>query len=370
MSVGSAFIKVVLVVLNLAIVGIVAMSVYAVAMEDMEVNFDEEDLVFNMTEEELSVYFPFSIKFGGYWDIEDFFYTYYLLDNNDDLLISGGDGPMRLPSGVVNNMNISASVNTSQLLDLLDEDLILNGINLTLGVSMGAKYFSSIFDFSLSVDVRIPVPPIFEEFGIDNSSFTFVGNNMDFTVNHTVAEFLQDMSFPLAVQLANQTTSLGWGASEMNFSSTQTSFSIEMNETRLQQAVVSGDMIFLRFGLPVDEENFGPSFTIDFFQLIDYEITNITHDEVEEELSINVGLNTFSIIPGSIVLNATISDGPNFTAVNDLNLSLNEITDGEFVFAMTEVQYTALGSEFELLMAVNLSFGPSFEIATNETIVP
>ena len=368
MSVGSAFIKVVLVVLNLAIVGIVAMSVYAVAMDDMQVNYDEDDIVFNFTEDELSLYFPFSIKFGGYWDVEDFFYSYRLLDEDNVLLMSGGQGSMRLPSGVVNEINISASMNSSQLFDRLDEDLILNGTNLTLGVSLGAKYFSSIFDLSLSLDLHLPIPPVFEEFGVDNSSLTYVEETetMNFIINHTASEFLHDISLPLAVQVANQTTSLGWGNEEVDFSSPNTSFSIEVNNTKLGQAINSGDMVFLRFGLPVDNESFGPSFTVDLFQLTDYEITNYTYDNVT--LSINVGMNAYSAIPGSVQINATVRSGTeNFTGIDNLTLGLNGPVNGNLLFEISPLEFEALGPSFELLMIVQLGFGPSFEVIVNQS---
>lgn len=359
MSVGSAFIKVILVVFNLAIVGIVAMSVYAVAIEDMQVDFDENDLVFEFNEDELSLYFPFSLKFGGYWDIEDFFYNYYLQDDNGEELISGGDGPIRLASGVTNNMNISASMNTSQILDRLDEDLILNGINLTLGISMGAKYFSGIFDFSLSIDVYLPLDPIFEEFGVNSSSFTYdnITDTFNFSVNHKASEFVHSISFPLAAELANQSTSLGWGANEVDFSTLSTDFTIEVNNSKLEEAIGSGDMIFLRFGLPVDDENFGPSFVINIFQLIDYNITNISNNG--SVTSLGIVLNTYSTIPGSVEINATIGG---FQGTDNLTLDLNSNSSGNLLFEMNHGDFATIGPDYELSMNMQLSFGPSFVI--------
>ncbi|MDD3398610.1 MAG: hypothetical protein PHW93_03320 [Candidatus Methanomethylophilaceae archaeon] len=116
MSAGSVFVKVLLVVLNLSIVGIVAMSAYAVATENIEVDMDPDALQFDMNEESISIEFPFSLRFGGYWDIKDFYYSFHILDNNNDVLVEDGQGPMLLRKGVTNNLLIQADINTSHLL--------------------------------------------------------------------------------------------------------------------------------------------------------------------------------------------------------------------------------------------------------------
>ncbi|MFA7341585.1 MAG: hypothetical protein WCY65_00230 [Candidatus Methanomethylophilaceae archaeon] len=367
MSAGSVFVKVLLVVLNLSIVGIVAMSAYAVATENIEVDMDPDALQFDMNEESISIEFPFSLRFGGYWDIKDFYYSFHILDNNNDVLVEDGQGPMLLRKGVTNNLLIQADINTSQLLGLVDEDLILNGINLTLGVEMGATYMADLFQFSFSLDLLIPVEPIFTEFGVDESSFQYNDTNdtLSFQVNHTASEMFQDFEFPLAVQLANDTTSMGWGAANVQFSQPYTEFWIEVNQTALQDAIASGDMVFLRFGLPVSEEEFGPSFTIDLFQLNGHQVSNSTYDSITETLSIEFQLDTFSIFGGTVNVNATINDGgADKNAENSIDLQLNSIGTGYLEFNIEDIEYPSFGPNY-VLMANLQMFGFTWELIDN-----
>lgn len=367
MSAGSVFVKVLLVVLNLSIVGIVAMSAYAVATENIEVDMDPDALQFDMNEESISIEFPFSLRFGGYWDIKDFYYSFHILDNNNDVLVEDGQGPMLLRKGVTNNLLIQADINTSQLLGLVDEDLILNGINLTLGVEMGATYMADLFQFSFSLDLLIPVEPIFTEFGVDESSFQYNDTNdtLSFQVNHTASEMFQDFEFPLAVQLANDTTSMGWGAANVQFSQPYTEFWIEVNQTALQDAIASGDMVFLRFGLPVSEEEFGPSFTIDLFQLNSYEVGNATYNPGTEEISVIISIDTYSAFGGVVTVNGTVNGGGGNIS-DEINLSLNSATNGTLVFdesGFTDSSYTAT---FRLIIE---RFGVEIESTFNWSLI-
>lgn len=351
MSAGSVIVKVLLVVLNLSIIGIVAMSAYAVATENIEVDIDPDALQFDMNEERISIEFPFSLRFGGYWDINDFYYSVYILDNNDDLLVEDGQGPILLRKNVKNNLLVQTQINTTQLLDLVDEDLILNGINLTMGLEMGAKYMADMFQFSFSVDIRIPVQPIFTQFELNDSSVQYhdVNQTLSFQVNHTASEMFQDFEFPLAVQLANDSTSLGWGAANVMFSQPFTEFWIDVNEAALTDALASGDMVFLRFGLPISEEEFGPSFTIDLFQLNSYQVGTPTYDSGTEELSVEISVNTFSAISGTMTVNGIVYYGSSNTT-DQVNLSLNSNTNGTLVFHVIGTSGPPYTATFRLII--------------------
>ncbi|MDD3398611.1 MAG: hypothetical protein PHW93_03325 [Candidatus Methanomethylophilaceae archaeon] len=245
--------------------------------------------------------------------------------------------------------------------------MILNGINLTQGVEMGATYMADLFQFSFSLDLLIPVEPIFTEFGVDESSFQYNDTNdtLSFQVNHTASEMFQDFEFPLAVQLANDTTSMGWGAANVQFSQPYTEFWIEVNQTALQDAIASGDMVFLRFGLPVSEEEFGPSFTIDLFQLNSYEVGNATYNPGTEEISVIISIDTYSAFGGVVTVNGTVNGGGGNIS-DEINLSLNSATNGTLVFdesGFTDSSYTAT---FRLIIE---RFGVEIESTFNWSLI-
>ncbi|MGE4274619.1 MAG: hypothetical protein AB7E27_00985 [Candidatus Methanomethylophilaceae archaeon] len=370
MSVGTVLVRTILVVLNLSIVGIVAVSAYSLATENFEVDFDPDALAFNMDEEEISISFPFSVRFGGYWDIEDFYYSYYILDNNDTLMMEGGQGPMLLRSGINNNLLIQAGLNTSQLLGLVDEDLILNGTNLAIGVELGAQYMADLMQFSFALDLRLPIEPIFTEFELDESSLAYDNNshNMSFTVNHTASEMFHDFEFPLAVQLANASTALGWGTSTVYFSAPNTTFSIEVNDSALPEAIASGDMIFLRFGLLVSEEEFGPSFTMDLFQLNGYNISNESYNSGTQEFSFQLEMDTFSAMGGSVDVTANIDDGTNDFDSPAVSLALNAVSTETLEFDMSSLGIGVFGPDYTLTLTLNIFEGIEVEMATSGSI--
>ncbi len=362
MSAGSAMIRVLLVALNLSIVGIVALSAVTLA-SDFQVDFDEEDVDFGFDENGILLNLPIGIKFGGYWDIEGFYYRLALLDEDHNLIAGDGGDDITLKHDQMNNLNIRAELSMDDLMDHLGEELFLTGVTVYLTVELGARYMADLFQFDLDLDLKVSLDPMLKEYGV--SDFSYAAGKITFQLDHETSDMFGDMVLEMGAKILSDNYELGFDTFDVDFSHDHTIVEISVNENDMQSAIIAEEMIVAKVGL-MEGSELGPHVTINLFQLQSL-VYNAYGDPTE--LRVDIVMKTFSAIPGSIeIMGEIFGDNPTPTSIaGPISINLNTTDSGTLVFTINPLDYSQGDFTLTLSMAMH---GLTWEITKTGGVPP
>lgn len=198
----------------IVIIAIIALAIFPLVYGGIEIDVQEgEDSNFSVSGNKISFRQPVRVYNGGFYDIEDFVFHFYLEDEDGNVISDYTNMPVDIDAGKYTTVMISLDIDLDEIEEETLRNMVFNGTVLEMLVELRTKYMLQLMELEVNYTDEMEWEPLIRDYGIEEWGIytQYNGSQMEIVAPFFVdaSEMLDDEIITLDCTLSNSTAILG-----------------------------------------------------------------------------------------------------------------------------------------------------------------
>lgn len=252
---GLLGVRIAIALFNLAIVVIILLAIFPLITGGLDIDIPEtSEAGWSLDGDTLRLSTSFSVRNGGFYDIEDLSLGFVLTDEEGDVLLTDRSDPADMPAAETTTVDIELALDIGSMSQSAKRKVVFEGGTYGLTVDLETYYIMKLMKLNVSMDQQMDLQPLISDYVIDenNIQYQYVGSQLLITIPYHVSasDIIAGSTIDVDCTMTNSTATLGNGSETVVLSQYTTGdFTILLSEGATSYLATHSDTLTITLEL-------------------------------------------------------------------------------------------------------------------------